>query len=111
MLVLSENNLNLPIAISIDNFIISSTETVELLAISIDKLSFSSHITSIFRKAGNTVRNLNRLRRVLTNKQLILLFKTQDQDIDIKISLANETLLRNSGFSRIPENPHSLHSI
>jgi len=60
-LILGENNLNLPLTISMENLIISSTETVDLLGISIDsKLSFSGYISFICRKAGNRVRNLNR---------------------------------------------------
>ena len=77
MLVMGENNSNLPITIYIENFSISSTETVELLGISIDsKLSFSNHISVICRKAGNRVRNLNRFRSLLMKKQLILLFNS-----------------------------------
>ena len=134
MLVLGENNLNLPITISIENFTISSTETVELLGISIDsKLSFSGHISSICRKAGNRVRSLNRFRSVLTNKQLFLLFntyilsafnyapilwmfcsKTSCREIDSihkralravcqDFSSNYEILLQNSGYRRIHE--------
>ena len=74
MIVLGNQHLNVPITISVENFTISSIETVELLGIIIDnKLTFSNHISSLCRKANLKVRNLNRIRNILQKNQLILL--------------------------------------
>lgn len=74
MLILGEPSSNTPTTISVGKFVITATNTVELLGISIDsKLTFSSHILSLCKKASNRIRNLNRIRCYLNQKQLFLL--------------------------------------
>jgi hypothetical protein len=75
MLVLGVSDL--PITINVGNFSITSSDTVELLGISIDsKLTFSDHIKSLCNRAKNRVRNLVRIRKCLSEKQLLLLFNS-----------------------------------
>ena len=77
MLVLGEPNSNLPVSLYADNTMITSAETVELLAITIDsKLTFSSHISSLCHKANNKIRSLNRISSLLCEDQLKLLFSS-----------------------------------
>lgn len=75
MLVLGESDL--PITINVGNFSITSSDTVELLGILIDsKLTFSDHINSLCHRARNRVRNLIRIRKCLSQNQLLLLFNS-----------------------------------
>ena len=75
MLVLGESDL--PININVGNFSITSSDTVELLGISIDsKLTFSDYIKSLCNRARNRVRNLVRIRKYLSQNQLLLLFNS-----------------------------------
>ena len=74
MLVLGEP---LPITISAENVIITSTESVELLGVCIDNnLNFSSYISSLCHKASNRLRSLNRIRSYLNTDQAKLLLNS-----------------------------------
>ena len=73
MLVLG--NRNNIVEISVGNVKISSTDSVELLGIIIDKnLSFSAHIHSLCSKARSRIWSLNRIRILLTFDQRKLIF-------------------------------------
>ena len=74
MIVLGEQR---PISISVENVVITSTESVELLGICIDnKLTFSSYISSLCHTASNRIRSLNRIRPYISQAQSRLLFNS-----------------------------------
>jgi hypothetical protein len=73
MLVIGEKNL--PICIRVGDLVLNAKNSVELLGITIDcNLTFFEHIKSLCVKARYKVWSLNRIRRFLDNRQLILLF-------------------------------------
>jgi hypothetical protein len=73
MLVIGENFL--PICIRVGDLVLNAKNSVELLGITIDcNLTFFEHIKSLCVKARYKVWSLNRIRRFLDNRQLILLF-------------------------------------
>ena len=66
-----------PLTIKMENIVITSSDSVRLLGITIDdKLSFTSHISTLCTRANSNVRNLCRIRRYLNQDQLILLLNS-----------------------------------
>ena len=60
-----------------ENMVITSSDSVRLLGITInDKLSFTSHVSTLRTRANSNVRNLSRIRRYLNQDQLILIFSS-----------------------------------
>ena len=73
MLVLG--NRNIPVEITVRNVTIKSTNSVELLGITIDNnLSFDLHINQLCSKARSRVWSLNRIRIYLNFDQRMLIF-------------------------------------
>lgn len=75
MLVLGK--VDTPVTIQLGNFVLTSTESVELLGITLDrKLTFSNHVNTLCCRAQFNVLNLTRLRRYLSKGQLVLLLNS-----------------------------------
>ena len=77
MMILGGLMAQKPLTIKMENIVITSSDSVRLLGITIDdKLSFTSHISTLCTRANSNVRNLCRIRRYLNQDQLILLFNS-----------------------------------
>jgi len=75
LLFLGLPSSDLPITIYVNEVSVTSTETVDLLGISIDsKLTFSNYILSLCQRAGYQVRSLSRIRHFLPKNILFQLF-------------------------------------
>ena len=77
MMILGGLMAQKPLTIKMENIVITSSDSVRLLGITIDdKLLFTSHISTLCTRANSNVRNLCRIRRYLNQDQLILLFNS-----------------------------------
>ena len=77
MMILGGLMAQKPLTIKMGNIVITSSDSVRLLGITIDdKLSFTSHISTLCTRANSNVRNLCRITKYLTQDQLILLFNS-----------------------------------
>ena len=63
--------------INVENTIISSSEEMKVLGVTIDdKLNFTEHISDVCTKAGRQLNILQRLKKVLDNKSLMAIYKS-----------------------------------